>query len=233
MAVLDKEKIRNRLSEAFGMDTQETVGKKLGTTQGNVSKWLKEKGQQIPTPDMLIEIAKAYKVSIDWLLGISDQKEVDGVSLEKLTYEQIARIMDKLIQNRNVEIPNLAEVNAGSTDDCNFEEETKEKPEPCNDSDYIKINDRLLSYLLRRRYKIQLTGEDMLDLWRDNKLPNFKELKLLAYSENMEKAIDTRSWATYNDADWIDFIRELGNLTEEELEEIVKKAEEKEGKNNG
>ena len=53
------------------------------------------------------------------------------------------------------------------------------------------------------------------------------EKKWLAYSENMEKAIDTRSWATYNDADWIDFIRELGNLTEEELEEIVKKAEEK------
>ena len=82
-----KELLKARLAETFENDTQEVVARKLMTTQGNVSKWL---NGQIPTTDNLLSISKAYKVSVDWLLGISDEKEIDGVVLEKLTYEQIA-----------------------------------------------------------------------------------------------------------------------------------------------
>ena len=65
-----KEILKNRLTETFAEDTQEVTARKLNTTQGNVSKWVN--GQQVPTADMLRDISKAYKVSVDWLLGISD-----------------------------------------------------------------------------------------------------------------------------------------------------------------
>ena len=77
-----KEILPGRLREAFGKDTQETVARKLVTQQGTVSKWIS--GTVIPPTDVLLLIAEAYKVSVDWLLGISDEKEIDGVVLERL-----------------------------------------------------------------------------------------------------------------------------------------------------
>lgn len=222
-----------KLNEVFRNETQETTARKLNTTQGNVSKWVN--GSQIPTSDMLCEIAKAYKVSVDWILGISTQKEIDGVVLEKLTYEQITRIIDALIHNNNFSIPNLTEL---APNEIEYEEDENGEnvpipPDPLYDTDYIKVNDRLLSYLLRRRYKIQLTGEDMLEMWKECKLPNFMELKLLKYDGSVGEAIDSRSWSSFGDAEWIELIRELSKLTEAELQEIIKKSKEKDGMNNG
>lgn len=79
-----KEQVSRHLTEVFQGETQEVTARKLNTTQGNVSKWVS--GSQVPTSDMLCEISKAYKVSVDWIFGISPQKEIDGVVLEKLTY---------------------------------------------------------------------------------------------------------------------------------------------------
>ena len=56
--------IKERLREAFGSDSQETIGKNLNMTQGNVSKLLS--GAQQPTVDTLLRIANVYDVSIDW-----------------------------------------------------------------------------------------------------------------------------------------------------------------------
>lgn len=228
-----KEQVSRHLTEVFQGETQETTARKLNTTQGNVSKWVS--GSQVPTSDMLCEISKAYKVSVDWILGISSQKEIDGVVLEKLTYEQITRIVDALIQNNNFSIPNLAEL---TPNEIEYEEDENGEsvpipPVPQYDSDYIKVNDRLLSYLLRRRYKIQLTGEDMLDMWKENKLPNFMGLKLLKYDGSVEETIDTRSWSSFGDAEWVELIKELSALTEAELQEIIRKSKEKDGINNG
>lgn len=140
-----KRQVSRQLGEVFRGETQETTARKLNTTQGNVSKWVS--GSQIPTTDMLYEIAKAYKVSVDWILGISPQKEIDGVVLEKLTYEQITRIVDALILNNNFSIPNLAEL---APNEVEYEENENGEsvpipPVPQYDSDYIKVNDRLLS----------------------------------------------------------------------------------------
>lgn len=66
--------IKERLREAFGSDSQETIGKNLNMTQGNVSKLLS--GAQQPTVDTLLRIANVYDVSIDWLMGLSDRKKV-------------------------------------------------------------------------------------------------------------------------------------------------------------
>lgn len=245
---MDGDMLKNRLSETFRGDTQDVVARKLNTTQGNVSKWIS--GQQIPTTENLLLISEAYNVSIDWLLGRSGEKEIDGVVLDRLSYEQVARIIDRLFDLGSIEMPDLNELidedavlNFDSDDeDYDFgdedelpKEKTSSKLQPRFDSDYIKIKDRVLSHMLRRRLKIYEIGEDMRDVWKTRSLPLYKGHKLLTYSENMEIAIDSKKWATFVDADWISLIKELGKLSEEELADYIKQMEdnEKDGEKNG
>ncbi len=60
--------ISERLSKAFGNDTQDVTARKLCMTQGNVSKLVN--GEQMPTVDTLVEVSRAYNVSVDWLVGV-------------------------------------------------------------------------------------------------------------------------------------------------------------------
>ncbi len=226
-----KDIIKSRLSETFQGDTQEMTARKLNTTQGNISKWVN--GQQVPTSDMLREISKAYKVSVDWLLGLSDQKEIDGVVLEKLTYEQAARIIDRLIELGTITIPNLQELKEdtpGQEEYIDAEDEDRlPLKEPIIDSDYMKVNDRALSYMLRRRLKIYEVGMDFVDMWKSESLPRYRGLKLLQYKGNMEETIDTRPWAAFStDGDWVALIQKLGAMSEEQR--AVLKEKSKKGK---
>ena len=145
-----KDIIKVRLAELFEKETQELTAGRLQSTQSNISKWLN--GTQLITTDNLYRIAKTYNVSIDWLLGISDVRDINGLNINNLTYEQVARIMDKLIINDNMKILNHKEaVRPDSVDDYGEIETSGIKIEirPDDNSDYIKIKDRLLSYMLR------------------------------------------------------------------------------------
>ena len=152
--------MKERLTKTFAGETQEVTARRLSTTQGNVSKW--KSGSQVPTPDMLLTISKAYKVSV----------------LEKLTYEQIAKVFDRLIDNNTIEIPNLVDVASenGLMAEPSEDGEPQEK-DPIFDSDYIKVKDRLLAYIMRRRLRLKEIDLEMLDTWRE-KLGNFQGLRL-------------------------------------------------------
>lgn len=237
---MDADILKKRLSETFKGDTQDVVARKLNTSQGNVSKWIS--GQQVPTTDYLFSISEAYRVSVDWLLGRSDEKEIDGIVIDKLSYEQAARVIDRLFELGSIEMPDLNEMNHGTDvfdfcfgdeDDFGDEDEisrekSPSKREPRIDSDYIKVKDRVLSHILRRRLKIYEIGEDMKDVWKTKSLPLYKGRKVLNYSGDMEVAINSRKWTTFVDADWVSLIKELGNLSEEELEDYIKRVEDKE-----
>ena len=238
-----KKIIKQRLSDTFHGDTQADISRKLNVTQGNVSKWLA--GSQIPTSDMFFEIAKAYKVSVDWLLGLSDYQEIDGIALEKLTYEQVATIIDKLIEIGTITIPDLEELrgqlpvyeefNTGGVseeyeNENGVESETEISRRPTYDPDYMKVNDRVLSYMLRRRQSIYAIGDDFKETWKEKSLPNYRDVRLLNYSGNMQEAIDIHSWASYkSDADWIELIKKLEAMTEEERTTLIEKTRKKEG----
>jgi len=216
MADLNKT-ISGRLAKAFGNDTQDVIARKLGMTQGNVSKLVN--GEQMPTVDTLVEVSKAYNVSVDWLVGVSDCPEIDGLVIEKLTYAQVALVIDRLIEKCTVEIPDLVEVAEVNgiyiQDEVEEGDDPPERMQPIVDSDYIKIKDRLLSYLLRRRMKLSEIDEEMHDVWID-KLANFRELSLLTYSLRMQEAIDANKTAGFKDGDWVELIHRFSESTEEE-----------------
>ena len=97
------------------------------------------------------------------------------------------------------------------------------------------MEDRVLSYLLRKRHKISEIDDDMLNWWKDTALPLYKKLKLINCKSNIQAAIDTRSWSVFKDADWIATVEEISNLSEEDRKTMIEEAtnKEKEGQENG
>lgn len=136
---INKDLIAKRLSEIFQGESQKVTAEKLNTSQSNVSKWIK--GDQLPTTDYMFSISRLYKVSIDWLIGLSDKRDINDIGFEKLTYEQVALFINYLIKKGSIEVPDLMKIK----DKGNMESDSE------YNSDYYKIKDRALSYLLRRR----------------------------------------------------------------------------------
>lgn len=242
----DKEKkiIGERLSELFMGETQEQVARKLNTTQGNISKWIN--GQYVPPTETIYVISKRYGVSVDWILGVSNKKEIDGILYEELNYEQAFRMLDRLLTYKNLVLADLTEIHdeierkhegehgffRTKELDEEYEDEENELYKPEYSSDYIKISDRLLSFLMRKRRQTEEIDPDLMEMWKDSKIPIFKGLKVMDNTGNMEAALDAKGWTMFVEGDWISNVAELQKMTEAErakwIEEL--KIREKKGK---
>ena len=58
--------------------TQNAFAEKIGTTQAALSAY--EQGDRMPSVEILTSISAAFDVSVDWLLGLSDIKNIDNKS---------------------------------------------------------------------------------------------------------------------------------------------------------
>lgn len=76
--------------------TQKNVGAILGVRQQTYAEW--EKGKKIIPLKHLIALAKYYKVSLDYLTGLSNQKDI-FFNYVKLNKEEIGQ---KIIYIRNI-----------------------------------------------------------------------------------------------------------------------------------
>lgn len=65
--------------------TQVQLAQKLGLTKSVISAY--ETGLRLPSYDVLINIAKIFKVSTDYLLGMDNRQEIDlsGLTPEEIT----------------------------------------------------------------------------------------------------------------------------------------------------
>ncbi len=65
--------------------TQVQLAQKLGLTKSVISVY--ETGLRLPSYDVLINIAKIFKVSTDYLLGMDNRQEIDlsGLTPEEIT----------------------------------------------------------------------------------------------------------------------------------------------------
>ena len=79
------EKIK-MLREKNGL-TQSELAKSLNLTRSAVNAW--EMGLSIPSTALIVELAKRFKVSTDYLLGMD---ETASISVQGLTSEQITAI---------------------------------------------------------------------------------------------------------------------------------------------
>ncbi len=229
----DKDLSMERLKEIFGNESQNVTAIRLHTSQANISKWTS--GESKPTTENLLYISKVYDVSIDWILGLSNNKRTTDIDIESLTYEQVIKVLDRLLEYDSFIIPNLyrleayqqGEVTVG--DDSDDEEDTYE-PE-LYDPDYLKCNDRLLSFLLRKRIKCLGVDDDMYAIWAEKNHHIFNETEVVDCRGNFNDALDLSPQPPPNSSGWRDRMKELSALTEEERQELINNY--REGKQNG
>lgn len=69
--------------------TQEELANKLNIDKVQISRW--EQGHKVPRGERLAEIAQVLSVSVDYLLGVSDEPTI-RVRVENLSLEEVAII---------------------------------------------------------------------------------------------------------------------------------------------
>ena len=151
--MLNKEILSSRLREAFGDDSQETVGKNLNMTQGNVSKLLS--GSQHPTLETIFHIAKAYNVSVDWLLGISENKRSIKTS-NAVAYVSVVESLISLCQHGTAAI----------TDEH-------------SNGMVIKVTDPLIKFLVKKSLALSRADTELYQSWKETKLALFDDKPLI------------------------------------------------------
>lgn len=143
----DKQSITvKRLNELKGGDSQETFAEKIHSSQPNVSKIFN--GQPLSAASLLA-ISKAYHVTTDWLLGLSDEKTTEHrIDSSKLTYADVIAVLDEMYRRGTIHV--------GSDYNGNYA-----------DPSDIQVDDKVLIYLLNARNQMNGAGQEMLDIWRD------------------------------------------------------------------
>ena len=86
------EKIK-RLREARGW-TQAELARRLNLTRNGVNSW--EQGLSMPSPAYLVELAKVFSVSTDYLLGLEPLAAINVSGLEERDVAVLAELADRL-----------------------------------------------------------------------------------------------------------------------------------------
>ncbi len=76
------------LRESCGM-TQSELARQMGLSRSSVNAW--EMGLSIPSTQFIVELAKIFHVSADYLLGIEDTATI---SVSGLTEKQVTAVLD-------------------------------------------------------------------------------------------------------------------------------------------
>lgn len=88
------EKIK-KLREARGW-TQAELARRLGVTRNGVNSW--EQGLSMPSPACLVELAKVFSISTDYLLGV---ESLDSVNVTGLAAQDVALLAEMADRLRN------------------------------------------------------------------------------------------------------------------------------------
>ena len=172
---LNLEIIKKRLKETFGSDSQETVGKKLNMTQGNVSKLLS--GGQQPTLETIYHVAEAYGVSVDWILGITDNKIVEKTKAIT-TYMSATRALSDMILYQAVEM-------------------TEE-----NQSMILTVRDPLIKNLVHKSITLRKTDRELNANWEENKLTIFSDCPLVSQDAWRDEGVGFLADEAVTESNW-------------------------------
>lgn len=190
---MDVQNLKTRLRETFGGDSQETVAQKLNMTQGNVSKILS--GSQTPALDTIYQIAEVYEVSIDWLLGRSEEKRLINRS-GHTTYTTATRTICDIIDHHAMET-------------------TEEKGQLI-----LTVKDPLINMLVKKSRTLSSTDSEIYSSWEEAKLSMFDDKELLYGSTWTEENVDFLAGEAVTEANWVEVYKEAAK-TEERYAEIM------------
>lgn len=78
--------------------TQKQVAERIGLAISAVSSY--ESNNRYPSYEVLIKLARIFHVSTDYLLGMTDKRNIDVTGLDDEEIELISQIVEKLRQSR-------------------------------------------------------------------------------------------------------------------------------------
>ena len=84
------------LREARGW-TQAELARRLNITRNGVNSW--EQGLSMPSPACLVDLAKLFSVSTDYLLGVERLEAVNDTGLKEEDIALLAQLADRLREN--------------------------------------------------------------------------------------------------------------------------------------
>ena len=79
--------------------TQADLARRLGITRNGVNSW--EQGLSVPSPASLVELAKIFSVSTDYLLGVESLDTVNVTGLKKRDVAVLAELADRLREHNH------------------------------------------------------------------------------------------------------------------------------------
>ena len=77
--------------------TQKQVAERIGLAISAVSSY--ESNNRYPSYEVLLKLARIFHVSTDYLLGMTDKRNIDVTGLDEEEIELLSQIADKFRQN--------------------------------------------------------------------------------------------------------------------------------------
>ena len=85
------------LLEARGW-TQAELARRMNITRNGVNSW--EQGLSMPSPACLVDLARLFSVSTDYLLGVERLETVNVTGLDEKDVAMLAQLADRLREKR-------------------------------------------------------------------------------------------------------------------------------------
>lgn len=85
------------LREARGW-TQAELARRMSITRNGVNSW--EQGLSMPSPTCLVDLAKVFSVSTDYLLGVERLETVNVTGLDEKDVAMLAQLADRLRETK-------------------------------------------------------------------------------------------------------------------------------------
>ena len=115
------------------LDSNKELSESAGVTPGTMSKYLNPNCTNIPTADVLYNLADHYNVSVDWLLGKADNKIIDDSLAPSDSCKAIVSICESF--------PNAQLIKSAVIDTCYDEDLTDcHHPFEQKENEYVSIS---------------------------------------------------------------------------------------------
>lgn len=186
-----------RIKELKGNDSQEAFAQKISSTQSNVSKML---NGTPPSASTLKTLATVYKVSVDWLLGLSDKKKIGDkvlsheLTAETITYADAMAVLEVLYQKQSVDVG--FDMNSYNND-----------PDP----DMILVKDKVLSYFLDNRFRYSESSRDIYKIWIKQAMQNYDKHLLLQWDATTDAVYEQNKPSKPSDSAIIKLVDDIQN----------------------
>lgn len=187
-----------RIKELKGNDSQEVFAQKIHTTQSNISKMLK--GMTPPSAATLTELAKTYHVSVDWLLGLSDEKEIGSkvqshnLTAETVTYADTMAVLDILYQKGSIDV---------GYDNNGYNSE----PDPST----IYVRDKVLAYFLDNRFRYSGGSQNIYDIWLKQAMAIYDKYLLMQWTDSVKTIYEQNEPKSLSDEAIASLIDDIAN----------------------